>query len=266
MLVSSRAVLSLTSPRASLTINGTQTPAWASTAESLAPRRFFWPVMDVARLVKRRHRHASANWKRASSASKYFRTLAILFWLLARCCAPVCNTSAAGRSKSFHRKRVWTQPSKSQKRVITGRSSDRKHLRSTSRATSATKDCLLPLAAGEPLERPTAPTQCSNTPGAPLTSEHRLSGITRFPYNSCSPAHCATTAGRGAERCTWSRASTCARRRAANSAAYSGMRYLKKRTHVATRGWLSAFRASSHMAVRTTKFAACVEHVNTKRR
>jgi hypothetical protein len=127
MLVNSRAVLSLASPRASLTINGMRTPAWASTAESLSPRQFFWPVMDFARLVKRRHKRATANWKRVSSASKYFRTLVILFWLLARrCCAPVCNKSAAGRSMSFHRKRVWTQPSKSQKRVITSRSSERK--------------------------------------------------------------------------------------------------------------------------------------------
>ena len=163
------------------------------------------------------------------------------------------------------RKRVWAQSSKSQKRVVTGRSSERKHLRSNSRATSVTRDCLL-CPAAEPLERPAAPAQFSNTPAAPLTSEQRLSGITRFPYNSCSPTDCATTAGGDAEKCSWSPASTCARRRAANSAAYSGMRYLKKRTHVATRGWLSAFRASSHMAVRTTKFAACVEHVNTKRR
>ena len=61
-------------------------------------------------------------------------------------------------------------------------------------------------------------------------------------------------------------ASTCARRPAANTAAYSGIRYLKKRTRVATREWLSAFRSSAQLAARTTKFAACVEHVNTKMR
>ena len=42
-----------------------------------------------------------------------------------------------------------TQPSKSQKRVITGRASERKRLRSTSRATSA-NGCLLCRAAAEP--------------------------------------------------------------------------------------------------------------------
>jgi hypothetical protein len=71
-------------PRASLTITGTWTPAWATTAELLEQRRFFWPVMDVARLVERRHNHASANWKRVSS-SKYFRTLVILFCFLGQC-------------------------------------------------------------------------------------------------------------------------------------------------------------------------------------
>ena len=51
-------------------------------------------------------------------------------------------------------------------------------------------------------------------------------------------------------------ASTCARKRAANSASYSGMRYLKNCTHVATKDLLSTFRSSAQMAVRTTKFAA----------
>ena len=76
-------------------------------------------------------------------------------------------------------------------------------------------------ASTDPMERQSTPTQCSNARGAPLTSEQKLSGITRWPYNSCSPTHCATTAGQGAQGCTWSLASKCARRRAANSAAYS---------------------------------------------
>ena len=56
-----------------------------------------------------------------------------------------------------------------------------------------------------------------------MTSERRLSGITRFPYNSCNPTHYATTA-----------------------------------REVATGGWQSTFRASSHMAILTINFAACV--------
>ena len=114
--------------------------------------------------------------------------------------ARLSATSTTGRSMIFHRKRVWTQSSKSQKRVVAGLSSVRKHLRFNSRATSVTRGCLL-CSAAEPLERPAAPAQYPNTPAAPLMSEQRLSGITRFTYHSCSPAHCATTAGGGAERC-----------------------------------------------------------------
>ena len=144
-------------------------------------------------------------------------------------CLRVHKCLCLGLGATFEECRGWTQPSKSQKRVVTGRSSERKHLRCTSKPTSATRGSLLCPQAAEPLERPAAaeplerpasagprerpavPAQCTNAPGSPLTSEQKLSGITRWPYKCCSPTHCATTAGGGAQGCTWSLASTCAR-------------------------------------------------------
>ena len=62
----------------------------------------------------------------------------------------------SGLDVTFEECQAWAQPTKNQKRVVTGRASERKHIRSTSKAMSATRDSLLCPQAAEPLERPAA--------------------------------------------------------------------------------------------------------------
>ena len=57
----------------------------------------------------------------------------------------------SGLDVTFEECQAWAQPSKNQKHVVTGRSSERKHLRFTSKAMSATRPQV-----AEPLERPAA--------------------------------------------------------------------------------------------------------------
>ena len=62
----------------------------------------------------------------------------------------------SGLDVTFEELRGWTKPSKCQNRVVTGGSSERNHLRCTSKPTSATSVSLLWPQAAEPLERPAA--------------------------------------------------------------------------------------------------------------
>ena len=62
----------------------------------------------------------------------------------------------SGMDVTFDECQAWAQPSKSQTRVVTCRSSERKQLRSTSTTMSATRDSLLCAQKAEPLERPAA--------------------------------------------------------------------------------------------------------------
>ena len=87
---------------------------------------------------------------------------------------------------------AWAQPSKNQKRVVTGRNSERKHLRSTSNAVSATRDSLLCPQAEEPLERPAAAADPLEWPEAAADPLERPASADPME-RPATPAQCSNT-------------------------------------------------------------------------
>ena len=153
----SRPVLRDTTPRASWT-------SMNSGSEPLERPLAVLPVKLVAMRVRRKHKEAVANSSLAVGAFRYAHTLRRRFALPSNgCFTPVCNMDSGRSPNSTKRKRQSTQSPKSQKRVVTGRSSHRRHKFSNIWATC---DCTLhsQLVCDEPLERPM---WCCREPGGP---------------------------------------------------------------------------------------------------